>query len=48
MLARQDKLRVMKRESLVFETTDWMVLDEKLYSVAIIVADCDKHPSPGS
>jgi hypothetical protein len=47
MLARQDKLRVMKRESLVFETTDWMVLGEKLYSVATIVADCDKQfPRP--
>ncbi len=43
MLARQDKLRVMKRESLVFETTNWMVLGEKLYSVAIIAADSDKQ-----
>jgi hypothetical protein len=43
MLARQNKLRVMKRQSLVFETTNWMVPGEKLYSVAIIAADCDKQ-----
>ncbi|MGB7839516.1 MAG: hypothetical protein WBL40_15550, partial [Terrimicrobiaceae bacterium] len=43
MLARQDKLRVMKRESLVFETTNWMVPGEKLYSVEIIAADSDKQ-----
>ncbi|MGA7882647.1 MAG: hypothetical protein WCD63_17420 [Terrimicrobiaceae bacterium] len=33
----------MKRESLVFETTNWMVPGEKLYSVEIIAADSDKQ-----